>query len=201
MKNVKTPSLWELIQIDALEKKKMQSDKKLNKCNQCEHGLCASEKHIRSPSGEKSFKCNQCDYASSQVSSLSTHLKTHSGEKSNKCNQCDYASSREDNLRRHLKRHIIGETSNNWNNLTQTQCRSWEQYTKKWDNIVIVLAFRWFDFWPKLVFFFLKLHYIRKCNQVKNFFNHDFPFLPVLLLISNLQLFLGIYFWCDWVHF
>ena len=91
MKNVKTPSLWELIQIDALEKKKMQSDKKLNNCDQCEHGLCASEKHIRGPSGEMSFKCNQCDYASSDAGHLRTHLKTHSGEKSNKCNQCDYA--------------------------------------------------------------------------------------------------------------
>ena len=35
MKNVETPSLWELIKKDALEKKNMQSDMKLNKCDQC----------------------------------------------------------------------------------------------------------------------------------------------------------------------
>ena len=78
-------SLWELIEIDVKEKKKIHGDRK--------------------------NECNQCEYTSSNTESLRIHLKTtkyppskiHSGEKSNKCNQCDYASSETSNLRRHLK--------------------------------------------------------------------------------------------------
>ena len=39
IKNVKTPSLWELIQIDALEKRNKQSGKKFNKFDQCQNEL------------------------------------------------------------------------------------------------------------------------------------------------------------------
>ena len=50
-------------------------------------------------------KCTRCDYACSRASSLRKHLKTHTGEKSFKCNKCDYASVLAGNLRRHLKTH------------------------------------------------------------------------------------------------
>ena len=73
MKNARTPSLWELIQIDALEKRNKQSDKKLKKCDQCEHELCASEKHVRSSSGEKLYKYNLCYFSSFDASNLKTH--------------------------------------------------------------------------------------------------------------------------------
>ena len=38
-------------------------------------------KHLKTPSGEKSFKCNQCDFPSVQAGDLRKHLKTPSGEK------------------------------------------------------------------------------------------------------------------------
>ena len=96
--NVKIHSLWELIKIDALQKKKMEESNKF-------------QTYLKAQSGENSNKCNQCDFASSEAGHLRTHLKTHNGEKSNKCKQCDYASSQADNLRRHLKTHS-GEKSN-----------------------------------------------------------------------------------------
>ena len=37
-------------------------------------------KHLKTPSGEKSFKCNQCDFPSVQAGDLRKHLKTPSGE-------------------------------------------------------------------------------------------------------------------------
>ena len=73
MKNVKPSPLWELIQIDALEKRSTQSDKKLKKCDQCEHELCALEKHVRSTGGEKLYKNNLCYFPSSDESNLKTH--------------------------------------------------------------------------------------------------------------------------------
>ena len=66
-------SLWELIEIDVKEKKKIHGDRK--------------------------NECNQCEYTPSNTDSLRIHLMTHSGEKSNKCNQCDFASSRAASLR------------------------------------------------------------------------------------------------------
>ena len=83
-------SLWELIEIDVKEKKKIHSDRK-NECNQCEYTSSNADSlriHLMTHCGEKSNKCNKCDYASSDPSNLRTHLKRHSGEKSNKCNQC-----------------------------------------------------------------------------------------------------------------
>ena len=53
--NVKTHSLWELIEIDAQEKKKDKSGKKANKCNHCEHesvSPSALEIHLRSHSAQ-----------------------------------------------------------------------------------------------------------------------------------------------------
>ena len=37
--------------------------------------------HLKTPSGEKSFKCNHCDFPSVQAGDLRKHLKTLSGEK------------------------------------------------------------------------------------------------------------------------
>ena len=44
--------------------------------------LCinSSRKHLKTPSGDKSFKCIQCNSESRQVGYLRTHLKTHSGK-------------------------------------------------------------------------------------------------------------------------
>ena len=101
--NVKTHSLWELIEIDALGKKKVQCEKKINKCNKCEHEFASKSalaRHLRRHSG-KLYKCNQCDYASSCADNLKLHLKMHSGNRSNKCSQCDYASIRASYLRNH----------------------------------------------------------------------------------------------------
>ena len=113
--NTKILSLWELIEIDAQEKKKIHNAKNINKCrdmsykcDQCDYASSRAgdlRRHLKTHSGEKPYKCDQCDYASSQAGHLRTHLKTHSGEKSNKCNQCNYASSEASNLRRHLKTH------------------------------------------------------------------------------------------------
>ena len=98
-------SLWELIEIDVKEKKKIHGDRK-NECNQCEYTSSNTESlriHFMTHSREKSNKCNQCDFASSRADNFRTHLKTHSGEKSNKCSQCDYASSQASNLRTNFK--------------------------------------------------------------------------------------------------
>ena len=70
-------SLWELIEIDVKEKKKIHGDRK--------------------------NECNRCEYTASNADSLRIHLMTHCGEKSHKCSQCDSAFSRADTLRRHLK--------------------------------------------------------------------------------------------------
>ena len=61
-------------------------------------------KHLKTPSGEKSFKCNQCDFPSVQAGDFRKHVKTPLGEKAYKCNQCDFASVRADKLRRRLKK-------------------------------------------------------------------------------------------------
>ena len=106
--STKIRSLWQLIEIDAQEKKKTHNAKKISKCNQCEHEFdnpCALEIHLKSHIREMSYKCDQCDYASARAGDLKRHLKTHSGEKSNKCNQCDYASTDASALRSHLKIH------------------------------------------------------------------------------------------------
>ena len=102
-------SLWELIEIDVKEKKKIHGDRK-NECNQCEYTSSNTESlriHFMTHSREKSNKCNQCDFASSRADNFRTHLKTHSGEKSNKCSQCDYASSYASALKTHLKIHSV----------------------------------------------------------------------------------------------
>ena len=77
------------------------------------------KRHLKTHSGEKSFKCNQCDFASVQAGDLRRHLKTHSGEKSNKCNQCDYASSHAGHLSQHLK-HTVHCSGEKLNKLHQT---------------------------------------------------------------------------------
>ena len=74
-------------------------------------------RHLKTHSGEKSYKCNQCDFASIEAHNLRNHLKAHSGEKSNKCNQCEFASSQAGNLKTHLKTH--SEKSNKCNMLTK----------------------------------------------------------------------------------
>ena len=70
--------------------------------------------HLKSHSGEKSFKCNQCDSAYVRASALRVHRKIHIGEKSYKCDQCDFASSRADCLKTHSKTHS-GEKSHKCN--------------------------------------------------------------------------------------
>ena len=90
--STKIHSLWQLIEIDAQEKKKTHNAKNINKCNQCEHEFD-----------------NPC--------SLEIHLKNHIGEMSYNCNQCDYASSRAGNLRKHLK-HTVGRSQTIATNVT-----------------------------------------------------------------------------------
>ena len=110
--NVKIHSLWELIKIDALQKKKMEESNKF-------------QIHLKAQSGENSNKCNQCDFASSEAGHLRTHLKTHIiGENSNKCNQCDFASTQGGDLRRHLKTHS-GEKSSKCNLLRKGPRLTW----------------------------------------------------------------------------
>ena len=74
-------------------------------------------KHLKTPSGEKSFKCNQCDFLIIQAGDFRKHLKTPLGEKAYKCNQCDFASVQAGNLRTHLKTHS-GEKHTNAINAT-----------------------------------------------------------------------------------
>ena len=106
--STKIHSLWQLIEIDAQEKKKTHNAKNINKCNQCEHEFdnpCSLEIHLKNHIGEMLYNCNQCDYASSRAGNLRKHLKTHSGEKSNNCNQCDYKSLHAAHLRTHMNTH------------------------------------------------------------------------------------------------
>ena len=65
--STKIHSLWQLIEIDAQEKKKTHNAKNINKCNQCEHEFdnpCSLEIHLKNHIGEMSYNCNQCDYKS-----------------------------------------------------------------------------------------------------------------------------------------
>ena len=117
--NAKTPSIWELIEIDVLEKKSLHDEKevkksvnlrmhredKSHKCNQCDYASVygsALRKHLKLHSGEKS-KCSHCDLAFTHTGHLKTHLITHSLEKPNKCNRCYYSSSYARALKTHLK--------------------------------------------------------------------------------------------------
>ena len=48
--STKIHSLWQLIEIDAQEKKKTHNAKNINKCNQCEHEFdnpCSLEIHLK----------------------------------------------------------------------------------------------------------------------------------------------------------
>ena len=49
--------------------------------------------HLKTHTGEKSFKCSHCNFVSSGTSVLNKHLITHSDQERNKCNQCEYAFS------------------------------------------------------------------------------------------------------------
>ena len=62
--NAKTPSIWELIEIDVLEKKSLHDEKEVKK-----------SVNLRMHREDKSHKCNQCDYASVYWSALKNHLK------------------------------------------------------------------------------------------------------------------------------
>ena len=55
-------------------------------------------------SWKKRTNATICNFASIHAGDLRKHLKTPSGEKSFKCNQCDFPSVRADNLRRQLKK-------------------------------------------------------------------------------------------------
>ena len=58
-----------------------------NKPYQCTYNEIA--KHLRTHTGEKTYKCSICDDAFRSNSHLINHLKTHTGEKPFECSQCD----------------------------------------------------------------------------------------------------------------
>ena len=63
--------------------------RKIVKMNQYSDNL---RRHLKTHSGEKSFKCNQCNYTSVLAGNVRKLLKIHSREKSYTCNRCDFPS-------------------------------------------------------------------------------------------------------------
>ncbi|KAI8509507.1 hypothetical protein Bbelb_133550 [Branchiostoma belcheri] len=64
-----------------------------------------SYQHMRTHTGEKTYKCDQCNYSAAKKYTLNQHLQRHTGEKPYMCAECGYRTAYKHALARHMRTH------------------------------------------------------------------------------------------------
>ncbi|CAL8407013.1 unnamed protein product [Arctogadus glacialis] len=84
------------------------SGEKSYRCDQCMRHFSVKtllKRHMMTHSGEKPYKCDQCTMRFSRNSQLKIHMMTHSGEKPYKCDQCTKRFGESSKLKIHMRTH------------------------------------------------------------------------------------------------